>query len=111
MRKPDFRAQSVQDHSLPLTGTEEVQGMKITVDVECTPDEARAFLGLPNVAPLQDAMMRQLHERMSANLQAMDIEALFKTWLPVGVQSFEQLQKMFWAAASGGGSEKKRGDS
>ena len=82
--------------------------MKFTVDVECTPDEARAFLGLPNVAPLQDAMMKQLQDRMSANLQAMDIEALFKTWLPVGVQGLEQIQKAFWAAASGG--DKKRSD-
>ena len=84
--------------------------MKITVDVECTPEEARAFLGLPNVAPLQDAMMQQLHERMSANLQAMDMDTMLKTWLPLGVQGFEQLQKFFWAAASGAGGEKKRGD-
>ena len=84
--------------------------MKINVDVECTPEEARAFLGLPNVAPLQEAMMKQLQDRMSANLQAMDIETILKTWLPVGVQGLEQIQKAFWSAASGGG-EKKRGDS
>ena len=26
--------------------------MKITVDVDCTPEEARAFLGLPDVKPM-----------------------------------------------------------
>jgi len=75
--------------------------MKISVDVDCTPAEARAFLGLPDVAPLQEAMMKEIQARMSANLQALDIETLFKTWAPVGVQGLEQIQKAFWAAASG----------
>ena len=30
--------------------------MKMTVEVDCTPEEARRFLGLPDVAPLHAAM-------------------------------------------------------
>lgn len=71
--------------------------MKITVDVDCTPEEARAFLGLPDVKPLQDAMMAEIEERMRANLAAADPETLMKTWFPAGVQNFEQMQKMFWS--------------
>lgn len=71
--------------------------MKITVDIDCTPEEARHFLGLPDVKPMQDAMMREIQERMQANLQAMDPETMLKTWLPAGIQGMEQLQKMFWS--------------
>ena len=71
--------------------------MKITVDIDCTPEEARSFLGLPDVQPLQAAMMEEIEARMRANMEAMDPETLMKTWMPVGVQGFEQLQKMFWA--------------
>ncbi|MBL6957403.1 MAG: hypothetical protein ISR52_00350 [Rhodospirillales bacterium] len=71
--------------------------MKINFDIDCTPEEARAFLGLPDVKPMQDALMKQVEERMTANLAAMDPEALLKTWLPAGIQGFEQLQKMFFA--------------
>lgn len=71
--------------------------MKITVDVDCTPEEARAFLGLPDVKPMQDALLHQVQERMTASLGAMDPETMFKTWLPAQVQGMEQLQKMFWA--------------
>ncbi|BAI70647.1 hypothetical protein AZL_000090 [Azospirillum sp. B510] len=71
--------------------------MKITVDIDCTPDEARHFLGLPDVKPMQDAMMREIQERMRANLQAMDPETMLKTWLPAGIQGMEQMQKMFWS--------------
>lgn len=71
--------------------------MKITVDVDCTPEEARTFLGLPDVKPMQDALLRQAQERLSASMQAMDPETMMKTWMPAGVQGLEQLQK-FWSS-------------
>jgi len=77
--------------------------MKITFDVDCTPEEARTFFGLPDVKPMQDSMMKKIEERMGANLDAMSPEALLKTWLPAGVQGMEQFQKMFWTAFQGNG--------
>ncbi|NFV81633.1 DUF6489 family protein [Magnetospirillum aberrantis] len=82
--------------------------MKITVDVDCTPEEARAFLGLPDVRPMQDALMRQIQERMTATLSAMEPEIMLKTWLPAGVQGMEQLQKMFWAQFAGATRREKK---
>jgi hypothetical protein len=71
--------------------------MKITVDVDCTPEEARAFFGLPDVRPMQEALMKQLQDRMSASLNAMDPETMMRTWMPTGIQGFEHMQKMFWS--------------
>jgi hypothetical protein len=76
--------------------------MKINIDIDCTPEEARTFLGLPDVRPIQDAMMAELEKRMRANLEQMDPETMMRTWLPVGIQGFEQLQKMFWNQLAGG---------
>ena len=42
--------------------------MKITMDIECTPEEARTFLGLPDVKPMQEQLMRELQDRMTANI-------------------------------------------
>lgn len=79
--------------------------MKIHVDIDCTPDEARRFLGLPDVTPMQTAVMEELQNRMLAGLQAMDPEQLMQTWmqgvLPAGLQSWDQMQKAFWAQMSG----------
>ena len=69
--------------------------MKITVDVDCTPEEARAFLGLPDVKPMQEQLMRDLQERMAANIRAMEPEAMLRTWLPATLKGFEQIQEMF----------------
>ena len=75
--------------------------MKITMDVECTPEEARTFLGLPDVKPMQEQLMRETQERMAANIRAMEPEALLKTWLPVTLKGFEQIQEMFMAQMTG----------
>jgi len=69
--------------------------MKITMNVECTPEEARAFLGLPDVKPMQEEMLKEVQKRLSASLKAMDPETIVKTWLPATLQGYEQLQEMF----------------
>lgn len=76
--------------------------MKISVDIDCTPEEARAFLGLPDVAPLQQAVMEDVQKRVMENLSAMDPETLISTWIPAGMQGFEQMQKMFWSQMTAG---------
>jgi hypothetical protein len=75
--------------------------MKISVDVDCTPEEARAFLGLPDVQPMQAALMAELEKRMRAGMDQMDPETMIRTWLPVGMQGLEQLQRMFWSQMAG----------
>jgi hypothetical protein len=82
--------------------------MKITVDVDCTPEEARTFLGLPDVRPMQEELMREMQARMSANLKAMDPEEMMRLWLPASMKGFEQLQDMFTRIAMGGGDRGKR---
>ena len=80
--------------------------MKFKVDIDCTPDEARAFCGLPDVKPLQEALMPEVEERMRATLKAMDPEAMLKTWLPAGLKGFEQLQEFFLGQMAGLGKKK-----
>ena len=71
--------------------------MKITLDIDCTPDEVREFFGLPQVKPLQEELLKEVQERLSANIKAMDPEAMLKAWLPATLKGFEQLQEMFLA--------------
>ncbi len=75
--------------------------MKITMDVECTPEEARAFLGLPDVKPMQEQLMQEVQERMAANIRAMEPEAMLRTWLPATLKGFEQLQEIFMSQMTG----------
>ncbi len=80
--------------------------MKFTIDIECTPEEARAFLGLPDLKPMQDALVDEMRGRMSAAIAGMEPDALLRQWMPGGVQGLEQIQKMFWNLAAGDGKPK-----
>ena len=81
--------------------------MKVHLDIDCSPEEARAFFGLPDVGPLQQKLMQEVEARTLAAMHAMDPDTLLKTWLPASMQGFEQLQKMFWGAAGEGASRSK----
>jgi hypothetical protein len=73
--------------------------MKLKIDIECTPIEARKLLGLPDIEPMQKAMMKQMEEKMASAMTIMDPEALARQWGPIGLQSLEQFQKLMWGAA------------
>lgn len=80
--------------------------MKIHLDVDCTPEEARAFFGLPDVAPMQAALMQELQDRLMASVKGTDAETLLKTWMPAGIAGLEQMQKMFWQSFGQGETKK-----
>jgi len=84
--------------------------MKLRIDIECTPEEARSFFGLPELSPLHAELTQALAERMREALANSDPETLMKTWMPAGLEGFERLQKMFWGAATtaAGGAQKKQ---
>jgi hypothetical protein len=87
--------------------------MKVNVEINCTPEEARAFFGLPDLGPMQQRIMSEIEERLRNSLNSMNPEAIFKTWLPASMQGVDQMQQMqqaFWsqlANIAAGGSSKK----
>lgn len=72
--------------------------MKINVEIDCSPAEARAFLGLPDVTPLNDALVAEMQARMKANVAAMQPEELLKAWTSFGLQAQDQFRRMMDAA-------------
>ncbi|TNE59736.1 MAG: hypothetical protein EP340_01930 [Alphaproteobacteria bacterium] len=76
--------------------------MKINIEVDCTPEEARTFLGLPDVKPIQEAMSEHIEERVKTAMGMFEPEALLKAWFPGGGPGLEGLQDLFWGAATGG---------
>lgn len=69
--------------------------MKFTVDVECTPDEARQFLGLPDVKPMQQAVMAKLEAQMLEAANAFSPDAVLRTWMQGLSGGPDALREMF----------------
>ena len=74
--------------------------MKIKIEVDCTPQEARTFFGLPDLEPIHEAVTEEMKSRMEAAAKAMDPEAYMKAWMPGG-QGLEKMQEMFFSAMAG----------
>ncbi|MFZ0600227.1 MAG: DUF6489 family protein [Roseiarcus sp.] len=74
--------------------------MKITIDVDCTPLEARQFMGLPDVEPMQKAVMADIEKRMMTEIERYSPESLFKAWLPIAGMNADWLQEFFKRAST-----------
>jgi hypothetical protein len=75
--------------------------MKVTINVDCTPEEARTFLGLPDIAPLQQEMMAGWRAQMEKAAQTMNPEDVMKTIFPAGTDGLADMQKAFWSSFTG----------
>lgn len=87
--------------------------MKVSFDIDCTPEEARRFLGLPDVAPVNEAFVEELKKRTAEMAASMDAEKMMQHWMSAGTQGFGELQKAFFdqmtKAAGGGGKSGGKG--
>ena len=69
--------------------------MKIKLDIDLTPEEARKLMGMPDMEPLQQSMMKRLEAKMHEALDEMSQpDYLFKRFFPIGIQGMEQFQRM-----------------
>lgn len=83
--------------------------MKIHIDMDMTPEEARKLMGLPDLSRMQDEIMAEMAKRMKTALDTSDPEAMLKAWMPMGGAGFEQFQRFLWdGAARASGAAKKK---
>jgi hypothetical protein len=81
--------------------------MKFNVTVECTPEEARRFIGLPDVTPINEMLVEEMGKRMEANLALMSPDSIMQSWMSVGTQAQDAFLKLMTSAAGGGGAREK----
>ncbi len=74
--------------------------MKVTIEIDATPQEMRTLMGLPDIEPMQQEMMEKLRDKTMAAIDANDPAALMRFFLPTADQfkSLEALQSSFWQA-------------
>lgn len=70
--------------------------MKVTINIECSPAEARAFMGLPDLATMQENMLNTAQTKMNEAMGGMAPEDMMKLWFPASAKSFGDLQNMMW---------------
>ena len=68
--------------------------MKVTIEVDCTPLEARQFFGLPDVQPMQTAMLAEMEKRMMAEAEKFSPEGMMQAWFSNGAQGADWFRQV-----------------
>ena len=74
--------------------------MKIRVEFELTPQEFRESLGLPNISALQDEALAMLKDRITSDVENIDVVHIIESWFSQGIAVSRKVQDLFASAAA-----------
>ena len=68
--------------------------MKVTVDVDCTPEEARRFLGLPDLSAVHEAYVAKLKSAVTEGPTPETFGDMMKAWGPMNEAGMSMWKQM-----------------
>ena len=75
--------------------------MKITMDVDITPEEVRKLFGLPDVEGFHRQLLDDVRARMTAGAEGYDPLKLFQPYVAGSMAGWDLFQRLMSGAASG----------
>jgi hypothetical protein len=92
----------------PKRPRQEGKRMKVSIDVDCTPEEARRLVGLPDLSPLHAVYVGRVEELMKKGITPDIVESMIRNWVPMGESGMNMLSGLMsqFSALSGGTSGK-----
>ncbi|MFK7915067.1 MAG: DUF6489 family protein [Pseudomonadales bacterium] len=85
--------------------------MKVNIELDLTPEEARRFFGLPDITPLQEQIMERIQDQIKASADPAYLGKLASQMVTGGMQSVDSFQRAFMdmvsSSAKGKSSSKK----
>ena len=81
--------------------------MKVHVEIDCTPQEARAFMGLPDVSKANDIYVDTVSKAMSGVSNPEQLQEFAKQLAPMGQIGFKLFQNFVEGASAMGQGDAK----
>ena len=78
--------------------------MKVTFDIDCTPEEARRFLGLPDLSAVHEAYVAKMKKAVADGPTAEMLGDMMKAWGPMseaGMNMWTQMLGQMGGQAGG----------
>ena len=69
--------------------------MKVSVDVDCTPEEARRFMGLPDLSQVHEAYVEKMRKAVTEGVGPDQFVDMMKSWGPMSEGAFNMWKTMF----------------
>jgi hypothetical protein len=74
--------------------------MKVTIEIDCTPEEARRTMGLPDLTALHSRYLQAMGEALDGQVMRPEmLEAMVKSWAPMGEAGLTFWRRMMEGAA------------
>jgi len=80
--------------------------MKVNVEIECSPEEARRFLGLPDVSKANEAYVDAMTKAMQGVVSVDQLQEYARQIAPMGQMGLKMFQQLMDMATSGAGTIK-----
>lgn len=80
--------------------------MKFNIEVDCTPEEVRRLVGMPDLSEVHAVYLDKLKGVADKGITPDMVEGMFRNWLPMGDAGMDMV-KQFIGAATGAGKGKK----
>lgn len=76
--------------------------MKVTMEVDCTPDEARRFLGLPDISKANEVYVDNIAKAMQGVTSIDQLQTYVKQVAPMGEMGLKMFQQFMEKGGLGG---------
>jgi Family of unknown function (DUF6489) len=79
--------------------------MKFNIEVDCTPEEVRRLVGLPDLTEVHAAYLDRMKDAMNKGVTPDMVESMMRAWVPMGGQGIDFVRDLM---AGMGGAKKKK---
>jgi hypothetical protein len=76
------------------------EAMKVSIDIDCSPEEARRFLGLPDLTPVHDVFVEKLKAAAGDGPTPEMFGEMMKSWGPMSEAGMNLWRQMMESARS-----------
>lgn len=80
--------------------------MKVNIEIDCTPEEARRFLGLPDVSKANEVYVEAMAKAMQGVGSLEQLQEYAKQLAPMGQMGMQMIQQFLESSLTGGAKKK-----
>ena len=79
--------------------------MKFTIDVDCTPEEVRRLVGLPDLTPVHQAYVERMQRAVGESFTGEGVAEMIRSFGPMSEAGLQVWRRLFERPAGSGTSQ------
>jgi hypothetical protein len=83
--------------------------MKFNIEIDCTPEEVRRLMGLPDLTPVHDAYLDKIKDSLTKGVTPDVVEQMVRTWVPGSATGIDMMRELIGGFAGGAKDKGKKG--